>query len=61
MVAARDPIVQLINVLSKLPGIGEKSASRLAFHIINSPVEYAHELSEAIRQVKDRVAFCSEC
>ena len=61
MSGTRDPIVQLINVLSKLPGIGEKSASRLAFHIIQAPDAYARELAGAVLDVKERVEFCAQC
>ncbi len=47
--------------LQKLPGIGAKSAQRLAFHILRHPREDAEKLCEAIRDVKERVTYCSVC
>jgi recombination protein RecR len=56
-----DPLNRLVAQLAKLPGIGEKTAQRLAFHILRAPSEYASDLSQAIREVKERVHFCSRC
>ena len=56
-----DPIARLIEEFHKLPGIGPKTAQRLAYYLIRMPGEYAHELAEAIVAVKDRVAMCSRC
>jgi len=56
-----DPITSLVEALTKLPGIGEKSASRLAFHILGSPEEYARELAQAILDVKEKIRLCSVC
>jgi len=56
-----DPLNRLVAQLAKLPGIGEKTAQRLAFHILRSPVEYARELANAIHEVKDKVHLCSRC
>lgn len=56
-----DPITNLINALSRLPGIGERTASRLAFHILNQPDELARDLAEALVQVKERIGFCKRC
>src|SRR3954451_4057056 len=56
-----DPIARLVAELTKLPGIGEKSAQRLAFHILKAPREYALSLSEAIREVTEKVKLCSQC
>jgi len=56
-----DPVTRLIQVLTKLPGIGEKSGARLAFHLLSSPAEYVRELSQAIVDVKEKVRFCSNC
>ena len=56
-----DPITNLINALSKLPGIGERTASRLAFHIMNQPAEFAQDLADALIQVKARVGLCKRC
>lgn len=56
-----DPIARLVAELAKLPGIGEKSAQRLAFHILKAPRESALALSTAIREVTERVHLCSVC
>jgi recombination protein RecR len=55
------PLRKLINELSKLPGIGEKTAARIAFHILSSPKEQALDLAESIAQVKEKITFCSSC
>lgn len=55
------PITKLIEELSRLPGIGGKSAQRLAFHIINLPMERAEALSGAIIHAKQNVRYCSVC
>lgn len=54
-------ITKLIEELSKLPGIGAKSAQRLAFHIINMPQEQAERLSSAMMDAKKNVRYCKEC
>ena len=54
-------ISKLIEELSKLPGIGNKTAQRLAFHIINMPEEQADRLSAAIKDAKHNVRYCKEC
>ena len=54
-------ITKLIEQLSSLPGIGGKSAQRLAFHIINMPSEKARALAEAIVEAKENVKYCSKC
>jgi recombination protein RecR len=56
-----DPLNRLVAQLAKLPGIGEKTAQRLAFHILRAPGEYATELSQSIREVKEKVHFCTRC
>ncbi len=56
-----DPLARLIEQLQRLPGIGSKSAARLAFHILKAPREDADGLCDAIRDVKDRVIYCSVC
>lgn len=58
---ATGPISRLIRELAKLPGIGEKTASRLAFHILRAPGEYARELAQALVEVKDKIRLCSSC
>lgn len=54
-------ITKLIEELSKLPGIGTKSAQRMAFHIINMPEEQVSSLSKAITEAKQNVCYCKEC
>ncbi|MDH3890581.1 MAG: recombination mediator RecR [candidate division Zixibacteria bacterium] len=54
-------VERLANRLARMPGIGRKSASRLAFYILNLPKEEALELSDIIREVIDKVGFCSTC
>lgn len=56
-----DPLAQLVEELQRLPGIGAKSAQRLAFHILKTPRDVIDRLSEAMRLVKDRVTYCSSC
>ena len=56
-----ESLQQLIDQFKRLPGIGGKSAQRLAFHILRTPREDAERLCEAIRQVKDRVTYCTTC
>ncbi|MBS6063338.1 recombination mediator RecR [Criibacterium bergeronii] len=55
------PIDSLIENLSRLPGVGPKTAQRLAFYIINMPQEDVKKLSESIASVKQGVKFCSSC
>ncbi len=55
------PIQELIDELSRLPGIGPKSAQRLAFHLVKAPPDDAKRLAEAIVHAKERISFCSEC
>jgi recombination protein RecR len=55
------PISELIDQLSKLPGIGPKSAQRLAFHMLKGNKEDAERLAEAILSLKDKVKFCPVC
>ena len=54
-------ITKLIEELSKLPGIGAKSAQRLTFHIINVPQEQVERLSSAMMDAKKNVRYCKEC
>jgi recombination protein RecR len=56
------PLVDnLIAQLSRLPGIGTRTAQRLAFHLLRIPKEEAFALADAIREVKERIGFCREC
>ena len=54
-------ISKLIEKLSALPGIGSKSAQRLAFHILNMPAEHVEELSDAIISARRNVKYCRQC
>jgi recombination protein RecR len=56
-----EPIQELITAFERLPGIGPKSASRLAFYLLRAPDEVSQALSEALRDLKSKVAFCQEC
>jgi len=55
------PIGRLIQELTKLPGIGEKTASRLAMHILRAAKEDAQSLAQAILEVKEKIRLCSRC
>jgi recombination protein RecR len=55
------PIQDLIDELARLPGIGPKSAQRLAFYLVKAPMDDARRLSGAIVAAKERVRFCREC
>ena len=56
-----DLLTRLIEELQRLPGIGPKGAQRLAFHILKTPREQTERLVEALRDVKERVTYCSIC
>lgn len=56
-----NPIKQLIKCLSSLPGVGEKTATRLALHIMNLPENNARELAESIREAREKICLCAEC
>ena len=56
-----DPIARLTLLFAKLPGVGEKTAQRLAFHVLKSPPEYAKELAEALLALEQDVRLCSIC
>ncbi len=55
------PIEKLIEQFKKLPGIGHKTAERLAFHILSQPKEYAKEMSDALINAKEKITFCECC
>lgn len=59
--ATAQPVARLINELARLPGIGPKTASRLAYHLLRAPREEAVSLAESILDVKERVRLCSIC
>lgn len=56
-----EPLAHLVEQLQRLPGVGAKSAQRLAFHMLRTPREDTERLCEAIRGVKERVTYCSAC
>ncbi len=56
-----DPLIRLIEELQRLPGIGPKGAQRLAFFLLRTPREQTERLVEAVREVKERVTYCSVC
>lgn len=56
-----DPIARLVQALSRLPGIGEKTATRLVFHILREGKERARELADALIDATERTRFCSRC
>lgn len=56
-----EPIQSLITAFERLPGIGPKSASRLAFFLLRAPDEVAQDLAEALTDLKEKIAFCEEC
>jgi recombination protein RecR len=60
-VAVADPIARLVKELARLPGIGEKTAQRLAFHVLEAGPEYAQALAEAVVGVVRDVRCCSVC
>src|SRR5579883_1582782 len=56
-----EPLARLINEFKRLPGVGQKSAQRLAFHVLRASVEDAQHLSQAILDVKEKLGLCSSC
>jgi recombination protein RecR len=61
MAGAGDPLAELVAALQRLPGIGARSAQRLAFHLLKAPREEVAALAAAMTSVKDRVIYCSVC
>jgi recombination protein RecR len=55
------PVAKLVEEFQKLPGIGHKSAQRLAFHVINMPMEKVQRLSDSILEAKQKTKYCSVC
>jgi recombination protein RecR len=55
------PLQRLVTELSKLPGIGQRTAQRLAFHVLRAPPEDAAALADAIRDVKEKITLCEIC
>lgn len=56
-----DPLARLIGELMRLPGIGPKTATRLAHHLLKVPTEEARALADAVVEVKERLFHCSQC
>ncbi len=56
-----EPLARLIQECKRLPGIGQKSAQRIAFHLLRAPREDAERLAQAVLDVKDRLLVCSLC
>ena len=61
MYGVAQPIQKLIDALESLPGIGPKSASRLAFHILRMPDDQVQTLAESIASLKENILYCSQC
>ncbi len=61
VISAAEPIVRLIEQLGKLPGIGPKTAARLAYYLLRAPEGEARDLADAIVSVKERTVLCSTC
>jgi len=56
-----EPVAKLIDEFSRLPGIGPKTASRLVFYLLRAPEEQAVSLADALRELRERITFCSIC
>src|SRR3954467_1629168 len=56
-----DPIAELVSLLSRLPGVGERTAARLAYHVLGTTREYAQALGHALAELHDRVRRCEQC
>ena len=56
-----DPLARLVQVLGRFPGIGEKTATRLAFFVLKQGQDFAREMAEALLEATDRVGYCSRC
>lgn len=61
MVTTAEPVVRLVEALGRLPGIGPKSAQRLTYYLLRSPVEEARALAEAILALREKIGLCSVC
>jgi recombination protein RecR len=61
MASSSGAVDRLIDALGRLPGVGAKTAERLAHHLLKSPAEEALALAEAIRDLKERVRYCATC
>ena len=61
MAELADSVTQVIEQLSRLPGIGKKSAERLAYHLLRVPESEAFALADSIRNVRENVRYCAVC
>jgi len=61
MLEYSEPVAKLIDEFKRLPGIGHKSAQRLAFHILRRPLTEVENFVDALREVKEKIVFCSIC
>lgn len=61
MTITAKPISRVVDELGRLPGVGPKTAQRLAYHLLRAPAEQAEALAEAIMELKQKVVLCSEC
>lgn len=61
MPAYNDTLDDMIDALARLPGIGRKSATRLAYHLLQGPPEQAYQLADAIRKARSSIHYCQKC
>jgi len=61
MLEYSEPVARLIDEFKRLPGVGHKSAQRLAFHVLRLPEERVEDFIVALREVKEKIVFCSVC
>jgi recombination protein RecR len=61
MSTVAQPVARLIEELTRLPGIGPKTASRLTFHLLRTPKEQVESLAKALIEVKEKIVLCSRC
>lgn len=61
MLTVATPVAEAIDALSRLPGIGPKTAARLTFYLLRAPEEEVRELAEALRALRERTVFCERC
>ena len=59
--AVPEPVTKLIDALSRLPGVGPKTASRLTYYLLRQPDEFSLTLADALRELKSQTQFCSVC
>src|SRR5215468_7887415 len=56
-----EPVARLIDEFKRLPGVGQKSAQRLAFYVLRRPMAEVEAFANALREVKEKIVFCSTC